>query len=163
MARLAAADLDARDVSRVLTVLHAGFGRIEPLLIEHTWYRPQAASMAADLAQLPQFPMLPFVHFLALRSRAAQLGAAYVLVGSRLGARSISARLGERMGQDFIRHSQYYGAEAAHAAEQWKLLLSELQAGGDEENAAESAVATFEHLIALSMLMPLPDRIEPST
>lgn len=153
MTRLAADDATPADVARALTVLHAGFVRVEAGLREETWYRPQAPALAADLALLPAFTAPQVTDApgpASLPNHAARLGAAYVLVGSRLGARTIARNLRSQWGAAFIAASSYYGAEASHASEQWQTLMGQLAALDDAETAAAVATDTFRLLMTLS-------------
>lgn len=150
MARLVAPDLTRAELARALTVLAVGFSRVEEGLREETWYRPQAPAIAADLWRLPRAAAPEVVEGPALDSPAARAGAAYVLVGSRLGARTVVRHLRASVGEAFVAGSGYYGEEASHAGEQWSRLLERLAEVDDEEEAATAAAATFRMLIALS-------------
>lgn len=152
MARLGADDLDAGSLARALSVLHTGFSAVEVPLRAEPWYRPQAPALAADLARLPAMPARGEGEVPALDQEAARLGAAYVLIGSRLGAKSIARRLRETLGPEFVADSAYYGAEADHAPEQWASLQQRLVAAAPDSAPAASAAAraVFGLLIGLS-------------
>jgi len=152
MARLGAEDLGAEDLARALSVLHGGFAAVEAALQAEDWYRPQAPALAADLARLPAMPAVAVPGPLRLDAAAARLGAAYVLIGSRLGAKSVAHRLRETLGSEFVAASAYYGAEVEHATEQWTRLQQRLAAAAPEsaDQASGAARAVFGLLIELS-------------
>ena len=153
MARLNAPDLQLQDVCRVLLVLHAGMSLVERQLVGETWYLPQAPALAADLKTLDEVPQ-PTTLGLSLTGEAAQLGAAYVLVGSRLGARTIARTLAARFGPERVNDFAYYGSAALQAApQQWAALIARLQgceATPDfEAEATRAAASVFALLITL--------------
>lgn len=154
MARLGADDLQPKELARALTVLRAGFAALESGLVPEPWYRPQLPSLVAELQRLPPVPAVPEPPPPGLADAAARLGVAYVLIGSRLGARSIARQLRVRFGEDFLAGSAYYGAEAEHAPAQWAALVQRMDEVGDSpavaESAAAAAGAAFERLIGLS-------------
>lgn len=152
MARLGADDLDSAGLARALQVLLAGFSAIEPALSAEDWYRPQAPALAEDVAHLaPPLRELDSAP-LPLADGAARLGAAYVLIGSRLGAKTIARRLDARFGEGYAAGSAYYGREAVHAPAQWQALQQRLAEAppGDHAAATAAAAAAFDRLIALS-------------
>jgi heme oxygenase len=155
MARLGCDDLQAVELARALAVLSAGFAAIESGLITEVWYRPQLPALLAELQRLPPVPPVAEVSPLRLPDRAARLGAAYVLIGSRLGAKSIAKRLRLQFGEAFIADSVYYGSEAEYAPAQWAALNEHLLEAGAAPAVAGSATtaaqAAFGQLIALSV------------
>ena len=152
MARLGADDLEPAELARALQVLLAGFSAIEPELAAEDWYRPQAPAIAEDVVRLAPPPRALQAEPLPLAGRAARLGAAYVLIGSRLGAKSIARRLDARFGEGFAAASADYGREAAHAPTQWQALQQRLAEApaADQPAAVAAATAAFDRLIALS-------------
>lgn len=156
MVRLGAPDVTPHELATALTVLHTGFTAIEAQLADEPWYRPQAPALAADLSLLPPAPAPPPIAPPPLTTHAARLGAAYVLVGSRLGARTIARNLRGSMGDDFVTRSQYYGAEADHAGEQWQTLIQQIPTSDDEQQTTTAAVATFRLLMDLSTAASAP-------
>lgn len=152
MSRLGADDLEPAELASALQVLLAGFSAIEPELAAEDWYRPQAPAIAEDVARLAPPPRPLAAEPLALADGAARLGAAYVLIGSRLGAKTIARRLDARFGAGFSAGSAYYGREAAHAPTQWQALQLRLAEAPAEHHAAATAAAAaaFDRLIALS-------------
>lgn len=152
MARLGADDLEPGELARALQVLLAGFSAIEPALSAEDWYRPQAPAIAEDVARLAPPPRSLQAAPLPMADSAARLGAAYVLIGSRLGAKSIARRLDARFGAGFSAGSAYYGREAEHAPTQWQALQQRLAAApaADQAAAVAAASAAFDRLIDLS-------------
>ena len=144
--------LDAESLARALSVLQAGFAAVESQLQAEPWYRPQAPALRHDLSRLPAMPAPDAVESPVLATPVARLGAAYVLIGSRLGAKSIARRLRETLGPEFVAGSSYYGAEAEHAPEQWGALQQRLAAAAPEsaDEACAAARAAFGLLIGLS-------------
>lgn len=150
MARFDAEDLERVDVARVLAILAVGIEAFEAELDE-PWYRPQTPAIRAELRVLgatagPALPTVP------LRSLGAKLGAAYVLVGSRLGARTIGRRLISRFGEEYLAESPYYGQDAAHTKSQWETLLERLAIVPEDEysEATKTACFAFETLIQIA-------------
>ncbi len=152
MAALGAPDCDEAALARALQVLAAGFGEHEPALAGEAWYRPQAPAIRRDLERLGLAPSAPAA--VAEDGSAASLvGIAYVLVGSRLGARVTAQRLAQRFGEDFVRGLQYFGAEASFSAPQWRAFQE--RAGlleGEEARAlaCAAAVRTFRRFEQLA-------------
>jgi heme oxygenase len=157
MLRLQAADVGEQDVARTFAVLLGAFTALEARLQGIHWYRPQAPALARDLQRLLPLAPVPVIARLpeAITAEGGELGIAYVLVGSRLGAKFIARHLADRLGRDWVEASAYYGSEVPFAAPQWSALMEALKAGEGEPHEVEgrrcaAAIASFRMLGELS-------------
>ena len=151
MARLQSDEVSVGDVTRSLQVLLAAFSVVEAHLGTLDWYRPQAPAIASDLRRLGVPSSSIEVAASPLDDACAQLGAAYVLIGSRLGVQSIRRHLAARLGEEFVERSAYYTAEAEHASAQWIRLREALSVAEPSSHsticaAAGSTFALFKSL-----------------
>lgn len=103
-------------------------------------------------ARLPQCDDLPDT-----RSRAAILGACYVLEGSTLGGQYIARHLQENLGMKMGDGDRYFRSYGSEVAVRWQAFRAELMANSSPETDAEiikAAQATFEKLGAWFAAQP---------
>jgi heme oxygenase len=113
--------------------LHAQAGRLRQDL--------EAYGIDADNLPLASGDALPDTG-----SRAALYGSAYVMIGSRLGARIIGPHLMQHFGIDEHTGCAYFGGNAEATGPAWRLFRQQLEAaiGTDEHDEAVAAArATF--------------------
>ena len=104
------------------------------------WLAEDLARLGCDVAQLPLCRTLPPLH-----ECPRVLGTMYVIEGSTLGGRHITALLAANGGDDLPRRFfSSYGSEVGPMWRAFCALLDELNSPADHDAAAENARATFE-------------------
>jgi heme oxygenase (biliverdin-IX-beta and delta-forming) len=134
---------DAAAYARYLRALHAFRAPAERVLAAACWSpAPIAALIAADMADLGIAPR-PEMTLPAPRDRSGELGLAYVLEGSALGARLLQRQalaLGLRAD-----HGARHLAAQTHDLDGWRAFLATLEGAEpfDLDAAVGAAVAGF--------------------
>ncbi len=159
---------DTVTLSRYVAFLQGLLLVVEPLeqrLISAASSRPvRALALREDLAELGATPALvPAPRLPALDSRAAELGASYVLEGSALGGAVLAREIGRGLAPERppLRYLTLYGERLA---ERWRSEIAALEAWGQTATLAQraecckAARAVFEAFtIALRATSALPE------
>ena len=145
---------DARGYGAFLRAHHAALSGLPPLRPLGLPAVDQRAALEADLAAL-RVPLPPPCPRLALRGEEEALGAYYVLVGSRLGARLLAERLAATKAPH-ARANRYLTDRGAEAA--WRQLRVVLSAPDPFDRAAvlHGARAAFAHFEAAAQAQEVP-------
>ncbi len=99
-------------------------------------------AVGADPAKVERVSSLP-----VLDADAAVYGSAYVLVGSRLGARVIGPWLMQHFGIDADTGCSYFGGEPEATGPAWRYFRERLEANVGQENAARAADAAHDTFV----------------
>jgi heme oxygenase (biliverdin-IX-beta and delta-forming) len=160
---------DRAAYARFLRVNEACCGRIEPVLAASGLlermpgldggFRRGAARADLDAMRIPPLALAPFP--LAGPSLCEAIGVAYVMEGSRLGARMILKEFGSARDAETDRGLTTFFLEAAGNADRFREFMRMAEAlaatPSDRDGAVRGAIATFDYFLEAARIADAAD------